>query len=431
MAARVFPSGVENMEYEARRQIARAEKEAIGRAAAALIPNNASLFINIGTTTEAVGRALLDHVGLMVITNNINVANMMRVYPTLEVVIAGGVVRTSDGGIVGEAAVDFINQFKVDYAVIGVSAIDDDGALLDFDFREVKVAQAIMANARHVILVSDSTKFERTAPVRIAHISQVDTFITDRCTSDAFRTICAESDVTLIETAESLTRINRHSLSFSRAIDIRFAFASTFAPLWGERGVTSEYDIFVIGGGVNGCGIARDAAGRGYSVFLAEMNDLASGTSSAATKLIHGGLRYLEHYEFRLVREALEEREVLWAMAPHIIWPLRLVLPHHKGLPPGLVPAARPLRLRLSRRPEAAPGHQDARHADRRSGEAAEADLHQGLRVLGLLGQRRAARRAQRPRRRRPRRDDRHPRGRDLGPQGERRLARRGAARFG
>ncbi|MEI4481064.1 MULTISPECIES: glycerol-3-phosphate dehydrogenase [Phyllobacterium] len=95
------------------------------------------------------------------------------------------------------------------------------------------------------------------------------------------------------------------------------------------------YDIFVIGGGINGCGIARDAVGRGYSVFLAEMNDLASGTSSGSTKLIHGGLRYLEHYEFRLVRESLMEREVLWACAPHIIWPMRFVLPHHKGLRPA------------------------------------------------------------------------------------------------
>ncbi len=96
------------------------------------------------------------------------------------------------------------------------------------------------------------------------------------------------------------------------------------------------HDLFVIGGGINGCGIARDAAGRGYSVALAEMNDFASGTSSGATKLIHGGLRYLEHYEFRLVREALMEREVLWAMAPHIIWPMRFVLPYHKG---GIRPA--------------------------------------------------------------------------------------------
>jgi glycerol-3-phosphate dehydrogenase len=94
------------------------------------------------------------------------------------------------------------------------------------------------------------------------------------------------------------------------------------------------YDLFIIGGGVNGCGIARDAAGRGLSVILAEQNDLASGTSSASTKLIHGGLRYLEHYEFRLVREALIEREVLLQSAPHIIWPLRFVLPHHDGLRP-------------------------------------------------------------------------------------------------
>lgn len=196
----IFPSGNENVKYEARRSIAAPEKQAIGRAAAALIPDNSSLFINIGTTTEAVGEALIDHRELMVITNNINVANRLRVFPSIEVVIAGGVVRGSDGGIVGEAAVDFIRQFKVDFAVIGVSAIDEDGALLDFDYREVKVAQAIIANARHVILVSDASKFERTAPVRIGHISQVHTFITDHCPVDGIRRICAESDVHLVET---------------------------------------------------------------------------------------------------------------------------------------------------------------------------------------------------------------------------------------
>lgn len=199
----MHPSGVENVEYEARRQIATDEKQAIGRAAAALIPDNASLFINIGTTTEAVSQALAEHRGLMVITNNINVANRLRVAPSMEVVIAGGVVRSSDGGIVGEAAVDFIRQFKVDFAVIGVSAIDADGALLDFDFREVKVAQAIIANARHVILVSDSSKFARTAPVRIGHLSQAHTFITDHCPYDSIRKLCAESGITLIETAAS------------------------------------------------------------------------------------------------------------------------------------------------------------------------------------------------------------------------------------
>lgn len=100
---------------------------------------------------------------------------------------------------------------------------------------------------------------------------------------------------------------------------------------------TQMFDVFVIGGGINGVSVARDAVGRGFSVMLAEMNDLASGTSSAATKLIHGGLRYLEHYEFRLVREALSEREILWSNSPHIIWPLRFVLPYEKGMRPAVV----------------------------------------------------------------------------------------------
>ena len=195
----VLSSGVENVGYDARRLIASAEKEAIGRAAAALIPDNASLFINIGTTTEAVARALLQHAGLMVITNNLNVAGLMRPYEQIEVVVAGGVVRSSDGGIVGETAVDFIGQFKVDHAVIGVSAIDHDGALLDYDYREVRVAQAIIANAREVIVVSDATKFERTAPVRIGHLSQVDTFVTDRLKDVRIRKICTDSDVRIVE----------------------------------------------------------------------------------------------------------------------------------------------------------------------------------------------------------------------------------------
>ncbi len=196
----LFPRSNENLQYEERRAMAAPEKQAIGKAAAQLIPNGASLFINIGTTTEAVGEALTDHRDLMVITNNINVANSLRLSPSIEIVVAGGVVRSTDGGIVGEAAVDFIRQFKVDFAIIGISAIDEDGALLDFDYREVKVAQAIMANARHVILVSDSSKMERTAPVRIGHVSQVNTFITNCCPSQHIRSICATNDVNLTET---------------------------------------------------------------------------------------------------------------------------------------------------------------------------------------------------------------------------------------
>lgn len=197
----ILSSGIVNFGYDARRGIANDEKEAIGRHTATLIPNNASLFINIGTTTEAVARSLLQHMGLMVITNNINVANAMRTYREIEVIIAGGVVRRSDGGIVGEAAVDFIKQFRVDYAIIGTSAIDEDGALLDYDYREVKVAQAIISNARHVILVADSTKFERAAPVRIAHLSQTHCFVTDECKNQGIRQICVEAKVELHETS--------------------------------------------------------------------------------------------------------------------------------------------------------------------------------------------------------------------------------------
>jgi len=101
-----------------------------------------------------------------------------------------------------------------------------------------------------------------------------------------------------------------------------------------KSGTIRHFDCFIMGGGINGCGIARDAAGRGYSVCLCEAGDFGGGTSSASTKLVHGGLRYLEYYDFRLVREALMEREVLWKIAPHIIWPLRFVLPHHSGLRP-------------------------------------------------------------------------------------------------
>lgn len=193
-------SGVENLSYEARRFVAAEEKRAIGRAAAALIPNGSSLFINIGTTTEEVANALLGHEDLLVITNNLNVAAVLHREPRMEVIVAGGAVRRSDGGVIGSMAVDLIRQFKVDYAVIGASAIDEDGSLLDFDYREVRISQAIIENARNVILVADSSKVARTAPVRIAHLNQIDTFVTDQLPSEPLQAICRSTGVQLIET---------------------------------------------------------------------------------------------------------------------------------------------------------------------------------------------------------------------------------------
>lgn len=195
----IIASGVENLAYDARRFVAAEEKKAIGRAAAELIPNNCSLFINIGTTTEEVAAALSSHEDLLVITNNLNVAMQLYRHPRIEVVVAGGSVRGTDGAVVGSTAISIIRQFKVDHAVIGASAIDDDGALLDFDFREVEVSQAIIENARSVMLVADSTKFRRSAPVRIAHISQVNTFVTDCLTSARLRNICVSRGIRVVE----------------------------------------------------------------------------------------------------------------------------------------------------------------------------------------------------------------------------------------
>ena len=194
----IVGSGIENVSYEARRLLAPEGKKAIGVRAAQLIADNSSLLINIGTTTEQVAHALKDHRGLLVITNNINAVEIMKSFTGVELVIAGGQVRRSDGGIVGEAAVDFINQFKTDYAVIGVSAIDEDGSLLDYDFREVRVAQAIIANARHVILVTDLLKLQRNAPVRIGHISQINTIVVDADLPAKLKEICQEHGVEVI-----------------------------------------------------------------------------------------------------------------------------------------------------------------------------------------------------------------------------------------
>lgn len=195
----VFAAGVENLRYDARRMIAKDEKRGIGAAAADLVPDNCSLFINIGTTTEEVAQCLLSKKDLLVITNNINVANILRPAPSIDVIIAGGMVRRSDGGVVGETAVDFIKQFKVDFAIIGTSAVDEDGSLLDFDLREAKVAQAIINNAHHVILCADKMKLKRTAPVRVAEFDQINTFVTDSLESENLRKICRDSGIRLIE----------------------------------------------------------------------------------------------------------------------------------------------------------------------------------------------------------------------------------------
>ncbi|MDP2740975.1 MAG: DeoR/GlpR family DNA-binding transcription regulator [Pseudorhodobacter sp.] len=171
--------GMANIGYEERRRMNAAAKAAIGRACAAAIPHNSSLFLNLGTTTEAVARALLAHDNITVITNNINVANILAASDACEVLLTGGTLRRSDGGLVGPLTARFVEQFKVDYAVIGTSALDADGDLLDFDLAEVGVSQTILRQARAAFLVADTSKLARRAPVRIASLADIDLWVTD------------------------------------------------------------------------------------------------------------------------------------------------------------------------------------------------------------------------------------------------------------
>ncbi|MEO1198483.1 MAG: DeoR/GlpR family DNA-binding transcription regulator [Pseudomonadota bacterium] len=194
----VYPSTITNYAYESRRVIAANEKQRIAERAADLIPDNSSIILNIGTTTEQVAMALKRHAGLMVITNNIHVAHILSDAPNaIEVVVAGGLLRKSDGGIVGEATVDFMRQFRVDVAVIGASAIDADGTILDYDFREVRISREIIAHARQTMLVADVTKFDRSAPVRIANLADISTFVTDHAPPPDIVKLCADNEVRL------------------------------------------------------------------------------------------------------------------------------------------------------------------------------------------------------------------------------------------
>ena len=145
--------------------------------------------------TEAVAEALLDHKDLMVVTNNLNVANILIQNPSFEVIVAGGVLRHADRAIIGEATVDFVRQFRLDYAVIGISAIDADGTLLDYDYREVRVAQAIIESARNCFLVTDNTKLDRNAPVKVGHVSQLSAVIMDELQSDSLIDVCETHEV--------------------------------------------------------------------------------------------------------------------------------------------------------------------------------------------------------------------------------------------
>jgi DeoR family glycerol-3-phosphate regulon repressor len=194
---RLPSSTVENIAYRQRQQLHQAGKARIARQVAKAVPNGCSLLINIGTTTEAIARELLRHQGLRVITNNLNVAAILSDNPDCEVIVAGGVVRSRDRGIIGEVTGEFIRQFKVDIGLIGISGIEADGTLRDFDYREVSVAKAILEHSREVWVAADHSKFNRPAMVELARLGQIDAIYTDAEPPPPFPALLAEAGVQL------------------------------------------------------------------------------------------------------------------------------------------------------------------------------------------------------------------------------------------
>ena len=175
----VLPLRTGHIDRPRRRELQTQAKLAIARKAAAQIPDGASVFLDIGTTLEAVAEIIAARTGLMIITNNLHVANRLSETPDIDVIVAGGTLRPSDGGLVGEVTAGFMRQFRPDIALMGASALSLDGDALDHDFREVCVAQAVIGLARRTLLLADSSKFERHAPVRIGRIADFDAFVTD------------------------------------------------------------------------------------------------------------------------------------------------------------------------------------------------------------------------------------------------------------
>ncbi|MEP2781481.1 MAG: DeoR/GlpR family DNA-binding transcription regulator [Pseudoruegeria sp.] len=175
----LLAGGGTNIDYVQRKQLNASPKQMIAKSCAAAIPNNANVFINIGTTTEAVARELMHHNGLMVVTNSINTASILSANPNIDIVVAGGTLRRTDGGLLGNLTTQVVDLFKFDYAIISCAAIDADGELLDFDLQEVHATQAIISRSRSTFVVADHSKMLRSAPGRIGSVANIDALFTD------------------------------------------------------------------------------------------------------------------------------------------------------------------------------------------------------------------------------------------------------------
>lgn len=201
----ILPSTTVNIGYSDRRQLNQSAKVDIGRACAKHIPNDCSVFLNLGTTTEAVAAELTNHVGLLVVTNNINIATILSGSQESQVIVTGGNLRRADGGLIGNLALDTIAQFRFDFAVIGCSALHDSGDILDYDIQEVGVSKAIINRSDKVFLVADISKFDRKAPVRIASLSDVDRVFTDGDLPPSCADFCRSVDTEVTSTHSPTT----------------------------------------------------------------------------------------------------------------------------------------------------------------------------------------------------------------------------------
>lgn len=194
----ILPSTTVNIAYNERRQLNQASKVDIARACARHIPNDCSIFLNIGTTTEAVAVELLNHQGLLVFTNNINIAHTLSSSADIEVAVTGGQMRKSDGALTGDFARTTIEQFRFDYAVIGCSALRADGDILDFDLQEVGISKAIIQQSDKVFLAADHSKFERKAPARVASMGDMAAIFTDKPLPESCKQLCDASDTHIV-----------------------------------------------------------------------------------------------------------------------------------------------------------------------------------------------------------------------------------------
>ena len=199
----ILPSNTVNIGYMERQELNQPSKVDIARECVKHIPNDCSLFLNIGTTTEAVAAELRRHTGLLVVTNNLNIASNLTHESDVDVVVTGGDLRKSDGGLVGTVARETVSRFRFDFAIIGCSALHPEGDILDFDTREVGVSQTIISRSDKVFLVADTSKFDRKAPIKIAGLPEIDMFVTDREPPAEFSKACELHDTQVVVAKDS------------------------------------------------------------------------------------------------------------------------------------------------------------------------------------------------------------------------------------